>query len=139
MNHHENPSTSVSTAGSSDRSFGLVFAGFFTVVGAYRFVLSAADYWWWWVVAAVFAVAAGFIPRVLTPLNRGWTAFGLLLHTIVSPVVLALLYLFAILPTALIVRGMGKDLLRLSRDPAATTYWIKRGEAGETGSMKDQF
>ncbi len=57
----------------------------------------------------------------------------------VSPVILALLYMFAILPTALVVRVVGKDLLRLSRDPDATTYWITRGDAGETGSMKDQF
>lgn len=139
MDHHENLSGSISTAGSSDRSFGLVFAGFFSIVGVYRFFVAAADYWWWWVVATVFAVAAGFIPRGLAPLNRVWTAFGLLLHRIVSPVILALLYVFAILPTALVVRIVGKDLLRLSRDPDATTYWIKRGEAGATGSMKDQF
>ncbi len=139
MDHHENLSGSISTAGASDRSFGQVFAGFFTIVGAYRFFVAAADYWWWWVVAAVFAVAAGFIPRVLAPLNRVWTAFGLVLHGMVSPVILALLYMFAILPTALVVRVVGKDLLRLSRDPDATTYWITRGDAGETGSMKDQF
>ncbi len=139
MGHHEIVAAAETSRGSSDRAFGFVFAGFFTVVGAYRFSISAVDSWWWWAIAGAFAVLAVSTPQLLRPHNRLWTAFGLLLHSIVSPVTLALLYVFAILPTALAVRALGKDLHRLSRDPDATTYWINRGETGQTGSMKDQF
>jgi len=51
-----------------------------------------------------------------------------------------LVFFGTVLPTGLIMRLMGKDLLRLKREPEADSYWIRRrppGPAPET--MKDQF
>jgi hypothetical protein len=79
-------------------------------------------------------------PAVLNPLNRVWLKFGLLLHKVVNPAIMALLFYGTVLPTGLIMRAMGKDLLRLKREPDAASYWIVRappGPAPET--MKDQF
>jgi len=59
---------------------------------------------------------------------------------VVNPVVMALLFYGTVLPTGLVMRALGKDLLRLKRQPEATSYWIMRappGPASET--MKDQF
>ncbi len=53
---------------------------------------------------------------------------------------MGLVYFAAVVPTALIVRARGKDLLRLKRDPAAESYWIKRDPPGPpAGSMSNQF
>ena len=85
-------------------------------------------------------VAALLRPALLNPLNRIWLKFGLLLHRIVNPVIMALLFYGTVLPTGLVMRAMGKDLLRLKREPDADSYWILRappGPAPET--MKDQF
>jgi hypothetical protein len=64
---------------------------------------------------------------------------GLLLHRIVNPMVMGLLFYGTIWPTGLVMRMRGRDLLRLKRDPSAASYWIARvpGPAPET--MKDQF
>ncbi len=71
-------------------------------------------------------------------MNRLWTRFGLLIHAIVSPVVLGLLFYGVITPTGLIMRALGKDPLGLAYEPAAESYWIKRRPpAPET--MRDQF
>ena len=41
---------------------------------------------------------------------------------------------------ALLVRAKGKDLLRLKREPEATSYWIAREPpAPAPGSMSKQF
>jgi len=45
-----------------------------------------------------------------------------------------------VLPTGLVMRAMGKDLLRLKREPDAASYWIVRAPPGPAPeSMKDQF
>jgi len=63
-----------------------------------------------------------------------------LLHHIVSPVALALVFYLAIMPTGLVMRLFGKDFLRLKLDPQAKSYWIERTPAGPApDSMKNQF
>ena len=125
-------------AAGSDRSFGLVFAGFFAIVALLQAIHGAPVRWWALVVAAVFAAVAFTAPRLLHPLNRAWTALGLLLHHIVNPVILAVMLYGAILPMALLLRALGKDILRLKRDPQAASYWIPR-EPPAPGSMSKQF
>ena len=127
-------------AASSERSFGLVFAGFFAIVAGIRGWNGHADYGWWLAVACGFAVLAIAWPAPLAPLNRLWSRVGRLLHAIVNPLLMGLIFAFAIVPTALLLRVMRRDLLRLRRDPAAPTYWIAcDASAMRPGAMKDQF
>ncbi len=124
----------------SDRSFGLVFAGFFALVALLPLLHGGALRWWALIVAAAFAAVAFFIPRLLHPLNRLWFALGLLLHHVVNPVVMAAMFYGAIMPMAFLVRWLGKDLLRLKHDPQATSYWIVREPSGPASdSMRKQF
>jgi hypothetical protein len=124
----------------SDRSFGFVMAGVFAL-------LSLLNAWhvgrvWPWTggLAALFLAAALFRPAVLYPLNRIWLKFGLFLHRIVNPLIMALLFYGTVLPTGLTLRAMGKDLLRLKREPDASSYWIVRAPPGPSPeTMRDQF
>lgn len=124
----------------SDRSFGLVMAAAFAAVSLLN-AWHVGRIWPWTAgVAALFLAAALLRPGVLNPLNRLWLKFGLLLHGVVNPVIMALLFYGTVLPTGLVMRALGKDLLRLKRQPDAASYWIVRhppGPAPET--MKDQF
>ena len=73
-------------------------------------------------------------------MNWLWFRFGLLLHSVVNPVIMGVVFYVAVLPTGLVMRALGKDLLRLKFEPDRDTYWIARqppGPAPET--MKDQF
>ncbi len=124
----------------SERSFGLVFAAVFTLVGLFPLAGGHEARWWSLAVAAVFLVAALTVPRLLAPLNRLWFRFGLLLHKVVNPLVMGLLFFGTILPTGLILRALGKDPLRRSFDPGAKTYWIPREPPGPApDSLKNQF
>ena len=122
----------------SDRSFGLVFAAFFAVVASLPAIHGAPPRWWALGIAAAFAAAAVFAPRLLHPLNRLWFKLGLLLHHVVNPVIMAVMFYGAILPMALLLRALGKDILRLKREPDAGSYWIPR-EPPAPGSMSKQF
>jgi hypothetical protein len=124
----------------SDRSFGLVMAAALAAVTLLN-AWHAGRLWpWTGGLAGVFLAAALFRPPVLHPLNLIWLKFGLLLHSVVNPVVMALIFYGAVLPTGLAMRMMGKDLLRLKRQPDAESYWIPRQPPGPASvTMKDQF
>ena len=125
---------------SSERNFGLVFAGVFLLVALLP-LFSGHDprKWALWVAVAFVAVAV-LAPKLLAPFNRLWAQFGLLLHRITSPLVLGIMFFVVITPMGWIMRALGKDLLRLKLDPAATSYWIARTPPGPTPeSLKDQF
>jgi hypothetical protein len=58
----------------------------------------------------------------------------------VSPVATGVLFYGVFTPIGLLMRALGKDPLRLARDPAAATYWISRDPPGPApGSLDQQF
>ena len=124
----------------SDRSFGLVFAAVFTIIGCWPLIKSGPLRLWALAVAAVFLGLALAAPRLLAPLNRLWMQFGLLLGRIVAPIVLFLVYLVAVVPTGLLMRLMGNDPMRRKFDPAASSYWVPRVPVGKPDhTMTNQF
>jgi hypothetical protein len=130
--------------GSSDRNFGLVMGAFFLLVALapllHKPLLHQPVRWWAVGVAIAFAALAHFWTRPLAPLNLLWTKFGLLLHAIVSPIMLAAIFYVSVVPIGLILRAFGKDLLRLKRHPDAASYWIERLPPGpDPITMKNQF
>ena len=125
---------------SSNRSFALLFAGIFTLIGFLPLMFGGAARLWAIAVALLLLLAALAFPGMLAPLNRLWMRFGLLLHRMVSPIVLGIMFFGVITPIGLLMRTLGKDPLRLKLDKAAGSYWIARtppGPAPET--FKDQF
>lgn len=124
----------------SNRSFGLVFAVFFALVGLAPVLHGAAVRLWALGLALAFTAAAFLAPRLLQPLNRVWFKLGLALHHVVNPIVMAVMFYGAILPMAVLLRALGKDLLRLKREPESHSYWIAREPpAPAPGSMSKQF
>lgn len=115
-------------------------AGFFLVVALLPLTTGAAVRWWSLVPAIGFAGLGLVYPRVLAPLNRLWTRLGLVLHRLANPVILGILFFGVVTPTGWLMRALGKDPLRLRRDPSAGTYWIERDPPGPApDSLKDQF
>jgi hypothetical protein len=126
--------------GGSDRAFGIVFTLVFGVIAAWPLVKGDPVRLWAAVVAAAFLILALAIPKVLAPLNRLWMAFGLLLARIVSPIMLFLVYVIAVVPTGLIMRLRGKDPLHRRFEPEAKTYWVHRVPPGKPdATMTRQF
>ena len=137
---HEDFSRQEDIKPSSDRSFGLVIATVFLVITFWPLIHAEPVRWWALAVAAVFASLALLWTAALAPLNKCWTKLGVLLYRIVSPIVLGLLFYVIVTPVALLMRLLGKDPLRLRREPDAASYWIERMPRGPAPeSMKNQF
>ena len=138
--HHEFGRGHQDIETSSDRSFGLVFAGAFALLSGYFGWHGSA----WWPV--LLAVAAAFLnlalisPALLAWPNWLWTKLGLMLGAIIGPIVMGLIYFAFFTPMGLIARRFGKEFLRLRRDPTAATYWVPRHYQQPTPeSLRDQF
>jgi hypothetical protein len=124
----------------SDRVFGLVFAVVFLIVGFWPLHDLVPVRPWSIIISGCFLALALIMPKLLRPLNLLWFRFGLLLHKIVNPLVMGLLFYFTITPMALIFRMIGKDPLSRDFDPDAGSYWVKRDPPGPAPeSMKNQF
>jgi hypothetical protein len=123
---------------SSERSFGLVFAVVFAVVGLLN-LHGAGSYWPHWLgAAALFVLLALAAPGLLAPPNRLWAKFGLLLHRIISPVILAILFYGCITPIGYLMRLTGKDPLHLRCEADTQSYWIVR-DTDDIPSFNNQF
>ena len=113
--------------GPSDRSFGVVFAVVFAIIAFFP-VWSGGGIRLW---AVAISVGCGVLalawPRVLAPANRLWLRFGLALHRIVNPIVMAVLFFVVFTPFGLVIRLAGRGLRRQLRpDPSLSSYWIDR-------------
>jgi hypothetical protein len=138
--HEHTPRHTSQIQSSTDRSFGFVFATVFLIIALYPLLHAAGIRIWAVAVSGVFLLLAALVPQVLAPANRLWTKFGMLLHNIVSPIALGILFFLVVTPSALLMKLFGKDPLRLRFDPAVDSYWIKRDPPGPAAdSLKNQF
>ena len=132
--------TSRQSPAGSDRAFGITFAVVFTVIALWPLMDGDAPRWWSIMVAAAFLGTAFVWPTLLAPLNRVWMAFARLLHSVMTPVIMAVLFYLTVTPTALIMRLFGKAPIPLGLDRQAKSYWIRREPPGPAPeSMKNQF
>jgi hypothetical protein len=138
---HEDLSREDKVEGSSDRAFGLTVGGILLLFCAWKLWFYGLG----WVTGTLGGiglalVALGLVaPARLAPLNRAWIRLGLLLATVVSPIVLGLIYYTTIVPMGLVMRAFGRDLLRLKLDREATSYWIEREPGPAPETMTNQF
>lgn len=137
---HESFQRDEQVKGSSNRTFGLVFFVVFTLITIWPVLFSHSLRWWTAPIALGFLVVSFVAPQILAPLNKAWTRLGMLMHRVVNPLIMGLLFYVAITPMGLLMRLFGKDLLRLKRDPQASSYWIERNPPGPSAeSMRRQF
>lgn len=125
---------------SSNRSFGLTFAAAFAVLGAISLWRGLERGAWELGLAVGFLTVAGFAPDMLAPLNRAWVWIGRRLNRVVSPLLIIVLFYGVVTPVGLAMRAVGKDPLRLRRDPPSSSYWIDCcREGSKTSDMRRQF
>ena len=121
---------------SSNRSFGVVFFIFFLIVSIFPLFKDENIRIWAAVVAIIFLILGLLNSSVLSPLNKIWFKFGILLGNFISPIIMGLVFFVVVTPTAFLLRVFGKDLLNLKKNNKKS-YWIEKSPL--KSKMKNQF
>ena len=121
---------------SSNRSFGIVFFTVFLLIAIYPFFKNENIRIWSLIVSIIFLVLGILKSKLLTPFNKIWFKFGLLLGKIISPIIMSVIFFVVVTPTAILMKLLRKDLLNLKFNNNKT-YWIEKN--GSKSQMKNQF
>ena len=121
---------------SSNRSFGIVFFVVFFLIALYPLIHNEEIRIWSLIISLIFLILGLINSRTLTPLNKLWFKFGILLGKIVSPVIMGIIFFLVVTPIGLIMKFMRKDLLNLKYNKNKS-YWIEK--TGPKSKMKNQF
>ena len=121
---------------SSNRSFGIVFFVVFLLIALYPLTYGGEIRIWSVITSLIFLVSGLLNSKILTPLNKLWFKFGILLGKIISPVIMGIIFFLVVTPIGLIMRLLRKDVLNL-RYNKNKSYWIEKG--GPKSKMKNQF
>ena len=120
----------------SNKSFGVVFFIFFLIVSIFPLLDGGEIRTWGIILAVIFLILGLLNSPVLTPLNKIWFKFGILLGVVISPIVMGIVFFIVVTPTALIMRLSGKNLLGLKKNNKIS-YWIEKPLI--KSKMKNQF
>jgi len=120
----------------TNKSFGIVFFLFFLIVSIFPLLKDENIRIWSLIIALTFLILGLLNSKILTPLNKIWFKFGILLGSFVSPIVMGVIFFTIVTPTSLIMKVLGKNLLNLKKDNKKT-YWIERSKI--KSKMKNQF
>lgn len=121
---------------SSNRNFGIVFFLVFLFIAVYPLNYNGEIRIWSIIVSSIFLILGLLNSKILTPLNKLWFKFGILLGKVVSPLIMGIIFFFVVTPIGLFMRLLGKDLLNLKYNNNKS-YWIKK--SGPKSKMKNQF
>ncbi len=121
---------------SSNKSFGIVFFLVFLIIGIYPILNDNNPRLWSLALSTIFLILGLINSKILTPLNLIWFKFGIFLGSVISPLIMCIIFFFVVTPIGLLMRILKKDLLNLKFN-SSKSYWIKK--TGPKSKMRNQF
>tara|TARA_B100001769_G_C22075637_1_gene579219 strand:- start:1023 stop:1406 length:384 start_codon:yes stop_codon:yes gene_type:complete len=120
----------------SNRSFGILFFIVFFVIALWPIFKANEIRVWSVIISLIFLILGIFNSNALSPLNKLWMKFGLLLGSIISPIVMGIIFFGVVTPTGLLMKLFKKDILNLKKN-TNKTYWLNKDNSNN--DMKNQF
>ena len=121
---------------SSNRSFGIVFFVVFLIIALLPLINEGNLRIWSLTISLIFLILGLINSKILSPLNKIWFKFGLLLGKIISPIVMSIVFFLVVTPIGILMKILKKDLLNLKINNNKS-YWIEKNEP--KSKMKNQF
>ena len=120
----------------SNRSFGIIFFIIFLIISLWPLLNGNGVRIWAVSISLIFLILGVLNSKILTPLNKIWFKFGILLGNFIAPVIMGVIYFLIVTPTGILVRLFKKDLLFLKKNNKKT-YWIEKND--KNNNMRNQF
>ena len=120
----------------TNKSFGIVFFIFFLIISIFPLFKNGEIRIWSLLIAIIFLILGVINSKILTPLNKIWFKIGIFLGSLVSPIVMGIVFFAIVTPTSIVMRILGKNLLNLKRSNEKS-YWVEKSKI--KSKMKNQF
>ena len=120
----------------SNKSFGVLFAIVFILIALWPLIKGHEIRLWSLTISIIFLTLGLMNSKILTPLNKLWFKLGIFLGNFIAPIIMGIIFFFVVTPTGIIMKLLGKDLIRLKKNNE-DSYWIKKKDI--KSSMKNQF
>ena len=120
----------------SNRNFGVVFSIVFLIIAIWPILNQNEIRIWSIIISLIFLILGLINSKFLSSLNKAWFKFGLILGSVIAPIVMGIIYFLVVTPTGLIMKALGKDLLGLKRNKN-NTYWLEKDNSNN--NLKNQF
>ena len=120
------------------RNFWLIWTVIFLAIWLYPLLSKWDIVLWSLSISTAFMMISFIIPTMLKPFYFVWIKFWNVLWWINSRIIMLILFFLIFTPVALVLKLLGKDLLRKKIDKSKGSYWVER-EDGGCGSMDYQF
>jgi len=121
----------------SNRNFGLVFFFVLMIIGLWPLKNNGDVRIYFIILSIPFLILGLLNSKLLHPLKLLWFKFGLLIGSIMAPIVMSIVFFLVVTPTGLVMKMFGKKMLNEGFDKSKTSYWINRDKTAN--SMKKQF
>ena len=120
----------------TNRNFGIVFSIVFLIIALWPLLKQNDLRLWSLYISGIFFVLGLLNSKLLLPLNKIWFKFGILLGSIIAPIVMGIVFFLVVTPTGFIMKLLRKDLLNLKKNEKET-YWLDKDNSNS--SLKNQF
>ena len=120
----------------SNRSFGILFAIVFILIALWPLIKGNEIRLWSLIISIIFLTLGLVNSKILTPLNKLWFKLGIFLGNFIAPIIMGIIFFFVVTPTGIIMKLLGKDLIKLKKNNE-NSYWIEKNDIKT--SMKNQF
>jgi hypothetical protein len=120
----------------SNKSFGIVFFIVFFIIAIYPFFGDGSLRLWSLAISIIFLILGLFNSKILSPLNKLWFKFGIVLGKVISPIIMGIIFFLVVTPIGYLMRLFKKDVLNLNFNDNKS-YWIKKNDP--KSKMKNQF
>ena len=120
----------------SNRNFGIVFSIVFLIIATWPILNQNEIRIWSIIISLIFLILGLINSKFLSPLNKAWFKFGLILGSLIAPIVMGIVFFLVVTPTGLIMKALGKDILGLKRNKNST-YWLEKDNSNN--NLKNQF
>lgn len=123
----------------TNRKFGYVFAIALIILAGILWVLFDVLFRGLIAAATIFALLSLLAPGLLLPVNRLWMVFAGRLGAVNNHLLLGIVYILMIVPVALFMRLVGRDLMQRRIDREAGSYFIPVSRQTDAETMHDIF
>ena len=120
---------------SSNRSFGIVFFVVFLLIALYPIINGHNVKVWSLAISFIFLILGLAKSQILTPFNKLWFKFGIILGKVISPLIMGIIFFLVITPINILMKIFQKDIIGLKKK--GDSYWKNRNE--KIKNMRNQF